>query len=264
MYIKKLLLLILIIFPVNTYWITFDSNISKISIKNNHIKFSSYISPSEIEYILNKNNIIVRSYEDHIINKDILKEYYKQNIKIKNCDINKFYVLNLDEYIKYIHTKWLRIDIDYICKTSINDFDFQINTFNDFLSQKYSITIYNLNKSNNKLLFKVLTKNNNSIKIKDLKGFKEKKTIDSDCDWLNDEEEKIYWTNILKQDTDWDNYSDYEEVKASLEPLNNILWPWQVHRDRLPVINCKTEKIKVKEETFFQKIISKILNFLKR
>jgi len=264
MIIKTSVFIGILIFPLTVFWITFDSNISKISIKNNYVNFNSYISPSEIDYILEKNNIKNDSYESHVNNKNIIKEYYKNNIYIKNCKLNLFKVINKEEYINNIHEKWFRIDMKYLCKENINNLSLQINTFKDFSNQKYSISLYDLNRSNNKILFKVLTKNDNSLNIVDLNKLENKKTKDSDCDGLNDEEEKIYWTDILKQDTDWDNYSDYEEVKASLEPLNKILWPWQTYRDKPPITKCIIKEKKLKEQTFIQKIISKILNFLKR
>ncbi len=253
MYIKLLIVLILLFIPKISYWITFDSNISTISIKNKYINFNSYISPNEINQILTKNKIIIESYEDHIINQDLIKKYYEKNINIKNCKIDSSKVIDKEEYINNIHEKWFRINLKYLCWDKINNLNFSINTFKDFPNQKYSISIYNLNKSNNKILYRVLTKHNKKLIIKNLDKFSDKKTKDSDCDWLNDEEEKIYWTNPLKQDTDWDNYSDFEEVQAALEPLNKILWPWQNYRASLPYVKCNIENTEIIEKLCFKK-----------
>lgn len=57
---------------------------------------------------------------------------------------------------------------------------------------------------------------------------------DRDGDRLPDEEESVYRTDPEKQDTDGDNYSDYEEVMSGWNPISADVSPGQTER-RSPV-----------------------------
>lgn len=245
---KKLILLIFLLsFTVNTYAHPLDISNSTIGIKNNKVNITTYFHSFEVDYLLKINWIKNNSIEEYFENKEIIEKYITNNISLKNnqeyCKIRDFEFFK--EEIYNIVTDWFKISYKIECKNRINNFNLEINYFTNFPLQTNKVKIYNLNKWIDLMLYKVLTPKINHIEIKDLDKFKAQKKIDSDCDWLWNEDEKIYKTDPYKIDTDWDNYSDFEEVTDWQNPLNKEYWPWQEYRGKLLPIKCNEKQIQI-------------------
>lgn len=266
---KKIMIFIFVLSFTNN--ITFadflDTNKSTLSIKKNYITITSYINTLEVDYLLNIKNIKIESFEDYYLHKDIIKKFISKNITLINnnqsCKIVRFEFYK-DE-IEYIFTDWFKLSYKFNCKSNISDFKLQLTTFKLFPDQTNSFDIYDLNKSTHKILHKVLNNKDNYIEIKNLETFISKKSIDSDCDWLSDENEKIYKTDPYNPDTDWDFYTDYEEIKNNNEPLIKELWPGQIYRENLIDINCKKEpNYKWNKESYIKNYLEKTINFINK
>ncbi len=74
--------------------------------------------------------------------------------------------------------------------------------------------------------YRVLNINKNSHTI--VLGSKKEEPIDTDGDWVGDEDELLYRTSPTDQDTDHDGYSDKVEIDASWNPLSPVTSPWQI------------------------------------
>lgn len=241
---KILVFIILSAIPVYTYAHPIDISNSTISLNKETINISTYFHSFEIDYLLKENWISIDSIEQYYENKKIIADYINKNINIfsnqKECKL-KSVNINEDE-IYDILTNWLKVEYSIKCSEKIKDLDLEINYFNNFPLQTNKISIYNLNKSKDLLVYKVLTPKINSIKIDDIDNYNEENKIDSDCDWISDEDEKIYNTDSNKIDTDNDNYTDWEEIKWWWNPTDTNLWPWQEYKNKIIEVKCNNKE----------------------
>ena len=211
-----------------------DISISTASIKNNTIDVTSYFHSFEIEYLLKENNIKFDSINDYFQHWDIIADYIWENIQViqnnSQCDISKIDIKQDQAY--KILSDWLEVNYQFFCKDTITDFNFIVEYFTQFPLQTNRFTFYNFNngiKWVTPFYFKVFTSKiiEKKININD-KNLSISK--DTDRDWLSDEEEKIYYTDIYLYDTDGDFYTDKEEVEWGWNPINPELWPGQEYR----------------------------------
>lgn len=261
----KNLIIYLLIFIINlsiiniSYAHPLDISNSIVSIKKDEVSFTTYFHSFEIDYLLKENWKTINSLEDYYSNQDIIKNYIKNNIQIKNnsriCNIDQINI-NEDE-IYNILTDWLKVEYNFICNENIKDIDFQIKYFNNFPLQTNRLSIYNLNNSRDLLIYKILTPKIDNLKINDINNYLVWNIKDSDCDWLSDEDEKIYQTDINKIDTDWDNYSDNEEVEKWWNPTDRNLWPWQEYKSKISEVKCIKDNEKKEQNNL---IINKSTN----
>lgn len=233
-----------------------DISVSTANIKWNNMNLTTYFHSFEIEYLLKNNWIIPDWVIDYFENEQIIKDYIKQNIFLyNNWKICSLWEIKIDRDEAYdVITNWLAANYSFSCDEKIKLINLQIKYFSEFKLQTNRITIYNLNnwlKDLKPLIYKVLTQKIHQLNI-DIENV-DVKRIDSDSDWLSDEEEKLYATDIKNMDSDGDFYTDKEEVDYWWNPLNKELWPWQPYRD---ILDLELSKQKIDE---LQKINNEIL-----
>ena len=221
---KIIYFLIITIFYISSLQYSFahplDISISTASVKSNNLSITTYFHTFEIEYLLKENNINPDWVIDYFENSKIIADYIKDNITIsnnqKNCKIEKI-ELKSDETYKIL-TDWLWVHYEFKCDEIIENFKISLWYFKEFPLQTNRITFYNLNNwiSNIKpFFFKVFTSKIFDKEI-NLNDKNLSISLDSDNDWISDEEEKIYYTDIYSNDTDWDFYTDKEEIELWL------------------------------------------------
>ncbi len=249
----------LIIFFFSLVWSTFahpiDITKSTLWIKENKINVTTYFHSFEIDYLLKENGVKVESVADYFLHQNIITKYIWENVSLVNNDK----ICKSEEFVFYedeiydILSEWFKVTYKIVCDENISDFTLVVDYFTNFPLQTNRVKLYNLNEWINAILYKVLTPKIKTIEINDLKTFKPKKVVDTDCDWMWDEDERIYRTDPLKIDTDWDKYSDYEEITGWWNPLDKELWPWQKYKERLEKIQCKKEQIEINNNPEIQK-----------
>ena len=237
---KKLLSIIIfsIILLNKTYAHPLDISISTADIRWNTFSITTYFHTFEIEYLLKNNWVNPKWVNDYFENEKIIKDYISNNIFLYNkwdkCNIDNLEIIEDDTYL--IVSNWLWVSYKFICTQDIKNFTFINKSFIEFSLQTNRITIYDLNnwiKDLKPIYYKVLTSKINELQL-ELWNI-DNRSVDSDWDWLSDEEEKVYYTNKDKIDTDWDNYTDKEEVDYWWNPINPELWPWQKYREILDI-----------------------------
>lgn len=158
----------------------------------------------------------------------------------------------MEEY--EVLSKWLEVSYKFDCDSKIESWDIQLSIFTNFLLQANKLTIYDLNNWIENLSpkkYTVLTSKISSTNF-DLNKAEIKKK-DTDWDWVSDDDEKIYKTNPYEIDSDGDNYSDFEEITTSFDPINKNPWPRQVPRDKIPDDVKNSTQTNLKQEQEYQK-----------
>lgn len=206
--------------------------------KDNQLRVTTFFHTYEIEYLLNLNKIYFKSTNEYFNNKSIIKDYVEKNIKLESdwliCKLENFDLVEKQEY--EILTYWLETNYLFICDKKINKWNLNITFFSNFPLQTNQLFLYDINSNyeSKSFLNNILTNDFNKIYF-DLNDKLDLCKTDNDGDWLSDELEKVYKTNWLKIDTDWDFYTDYEEINSSFSPLDKNLWPWQIPREEIPI-----------------------------
>lgn len=260
---KKILIsFIIFLWAFNTTFAhPLDISVSTANIKWNIVYINTYFHSFEIEYLLKNNWINPDWVIDYFENEDIIKKYIKENIALSNnekkCELWDI-TINRDETYNIL-TNWLSSDYSFTCSENISKFNLFFNYFSEFKLQTNRITIYDLTNwiSNLRpIIYKVLTPKIKELNL-DLKNLNVVR-IDSDNDWLSDEEEKVYLTNPKEIDTDGDNYTDKEEIDFWWDALNKELSPWQEYREKLDVelSNKKIDELENINKTISQKNLS--------
>jgi len=236
---KIIVLIIVFLWLFNTTFAhPLDISVSTANIKWNNLSITTYFHTFEIEYLLKNNGIETDWVIDYYENSRYIIEYVESKNKLINnwnvCEIRKIELIE-DEAYKIV-TDWLWISYSFKCSEKIEKFNLEFNYFNEFPLQTNRITLYNLNnwiKNLKPIIYKVLTSKITTLSI-DINNL-DIKRIDTDNDWLSDEEEKIYFTDPGNIDTDWDYYTDKEEIDFWWNPLNKELWPGQDYREKLDI-----------------------------
>lgn len=263
--IKVILYIFISIFFINiTYSHPLDISSSYLNFRDNNLEISTFFHSFQIETLFWQNWIVIRNIEDYYSHPDIIKEYIKDNIILKNnssyCEINNVEIIETDYYL--ILTEWLEVRYNFVCESTIKSWSIQIEYFNNFPLQTNRANFFDLNNidnANRAFDFFVFNNNLNEYNF-DLTQTNAPCLIDSDWDWLPDEIELLLWTDPYNIDTDWDWYTDYEEYINSWDPLDPIPWPWQEKREELPyeliiqaknniktAQDCENEKLNYKE-----------------
>jgi ABC-type nickel/cobalt efflux system permease component RcnA len=249
--IKKILIFIfLLTITKNAFAHPLDISNSTIWIKWDTAHITTYFHSFEVDYLLKNNWIVIDWIDEYILNKDIIKNYIQKKLIFTNdnkkCIIENYEFYNDEVY--NILTDWFKVSYKIKCDEKIKDFEMKVHFFNNFPLQTNKFTVYDLNKWINSILYKVLTPKINYIKINDLESYIPKKRKDSDCDWLSDEDELIYKTNPNEIDTDWDHYTDYQEVISWQNPINKEYWPWQLYKEKVDKVTCKKEQLLINKD----------------
>ncbi len=229
-----------------------DISSSFLSFNKNYLNITTFFHSYEIEYLLTKNNIKFKSVYEYYDYKDIIWEYLKQNIKLdlseNKCEIEKVEMVQLEEY--QILSSWIEINYSFKCEKDIKNWVIKVSFFDNFPLQTNQITFYDLNK-NSSVPFEsiVLTSKIQDYEF-DLENKNKKCIVDSDWDWLFDQQELIHKTDPFLVDTDWDFYTDYEEIFYSWLALDKNMWPNQTPRTEIPddILQKIKQNIKTKED----------------
>jgi len=276
---KKIIISLLAFFAfINTTFAhPLDISVSTWNIKWKNIDITTYFHSFEIEYLL-KNNWINPDWVDYYYeNENIIKEYVKNNSSLKNnnklCEVENI-ELQKDEAYKIL-TNWLWVSYRFKCEENIKNLDLELRYFIEFPLQTNRITLYNLEnwiKNLKPIIYKVLTYKIYNLKL-DLDNLNIVR-VDSDWDWLSDEEEKVYYTDINNIDTDGDNYTDKEEIDYWWNPLNKELWPGQEYREKLDLeisnkninklieINSKLQNQNLSDYWYWNSYLEKVMKYI--
>lgn len=236
---KKIILSLLVsrVFTINVSAHPLDISSNFVSIKANTADVTSYLHSFEIEYLLSKLGIVPKNIQTYYDNSSKITDYIKDNTKFYNdwdeCEIHDVYLPKMEDY--EVLSRWLQVSYKFTCDEKIESGNIELSLFTNFLLQANKLTIYDLNNWIENLSpkkYTVLTSKINSSEF-DLNK-REAKLQDSDWDWVSDKDEAIYKTNPYDIDSDKDNYSDYEEITGSFDPINKNPGPWQAPREKLP------------------------------
>ncbi len=212
-----------------------DISSSTYTVYDTRIEAITYFHPSQVELILGKSGVNMRNltYADYYGYSSRLYDYLKQKISVNDtrwatCELQNFSTreLGVDE----IFTKWFPVAYSIICQNDLNSFAYSIKIFIEQPLQTNRVLLYE-GTTWNTLAYKVLTS-----KIPNARFASDiiQKPIDTDGDWISDEEEALYQTDIQKVDTDADFYTDYEEVMLWWNPISKELSPGQTERSQYP------------------------------
>lgn len=235
---KKILYIIISVFIFNTVWAhPLDISSNFVSIKNNNADVTSYLHSFEVEYLLSKLWIVPKNIKVYYDNEDKITNYIKENTKFYNawklCSISDVYLPKMEDY--EVLSKGLQISYKFHCDNKIESGDIELSLFTNFLLQANKLTIYDLNNWIENLSPKKYTVLTSKI---DKTNFDLNKVSspakDSDWDGISDADEAIYKTNPYDIDSDKDNFTDYEEITWSFDPINKNPGPWQWYRDKIP------------------------------
>ena len=192
----------------------------------NKIDVTTYFHPYEISYLLKDNSVDnSEKVETYFENSDKIINYLEENISIKNNNSN-CKLTDATEVLKdptyEILANWLRVNYHFICPSEISKLSINIDFFTEFDLQTNKVTV---SRMLDDLYFKVLTPRIKTLEL-DINNINYE-IKDSDDDWLSDEEELIYKTSPTDIDTDWDEFTDKEEIDNWRNPLNPDFSPWQ-------------------------------------
>lgn len=227
-FLLKLFLILSILFSslIDVFAHPLDVSSTYTSIRGeNNIDVTTYLHSYEVWYLLKENWI--KNYENlqtFYNNSEIITKYVEDNITVYNnnwpCMTYDYKVLkdlNTD-----ILTDWLRVSYKFGCDKPIENLYVDISFFDNFPLQTNKLT---LSKWLDDLYFKVLTPKITSLEL-DINNISNT-IIDSDDDWLSDEEELIYKTDPKNRDSDFDEFTDKEEIDNWRNPLNKEASPGQ-------------------------------------
>jgi len=234
---KKYFLLVSILFslcvPILSTAHPIDISSTTLSYHTNIINATSYIHSFEIFWLLWQQWVKADGVEYFYTEQDRIKEYIRDNISITNNDeICVLWNILIPEKEPYkIISEWLELNYSFTCEQQLDQVSIAIAFFLDFPLQTNRLTLYNLWRwlqNIQPIAYKVLNNKVTFVEY-DVPNLDSYETVDTDWDWLSDEDEKTYKSDPLVRDTDNDGYSDYEEVYNSRDPVNPDPWPWQAY-----------------------------------
>lgn len=215
-----------------------DISSSFFSFNKNYLNTTTYFHSYEIEYLLSKKWIQIKSVYEYYDHEKEIKDYITHSIQLKSwkeyCKIEQIEMLKMEEY--QILSKWVEISYRFRCSQDIKSGQIEVYFFDNFPLQTNQITLYNWNDINSSSVPIDSSVLNSNIKIYSFdlsKDFK-KCIVDTDGDSISDEEELIYKTDVNNIDTDNDLFTDYEEIFNSWIPLDRHMWPNQQARWEIP------------------------------
>ncbi len=209
-----------------------DVSNTTLTLYENSIEWVTYVHPVELDRILVNNTqltpteITVDSYYALI---GVLSQYLKDTISVNSalekCELSNFSFTE-DLMIDEIFSSGFPIGYHIQCSWPLADPEVSIRFLLEVPLQTNKLNIYKSTWKGDfeKIDYRVLNKKKESLTI----SLSEKKTIiDTDKDWLSDEDEILYGTKIDNLDSDSDGYSDFVEIQNSWNPLTKELSPWQ-------------------------------------
>lgn len=189
------------------------------------IQFTSYFHSYEISGLLKSHGIEnADELETYFSNKELIKDYVRNNIRVfnnqKKCSLQNIDIIE-DEYYKIL-SDGLELNYSFICEENFWILDIEILYFIEYELQTNKLFI---SQGLENLYFKVLTSKVPKLQI-DLNNI-DTQVRDSDGDGISDEEEYVYQTDVHSIDTDWDEFSDKEEIDKWWNPLSKDVSPGQ-------------------------------------
>jgi ABC-type nickel/cobalt efflux system permease component RcnA len=222
-----------IFLSVATYWHPLDVSNTTLTIYDSSIIWVTYIHPVELDRILvssgwmEPTSITLESYYSLT---GILTNYLNETLQVTNIDkLCTMWNFEFQEWlmIDEIYSGWFPISYTFYCSDKIQDPIVKITFLNEVPLQTNRLYIYQtLSWTLQRTAYKVLNakKDSHTLNLSIDSNFF---VIDSDKDWLSDEDESLYNTNPNNSDTDGDGYSDLVEIQSSWNPLTKELSPWQ-------------------------------------
>jgi ABC-type nickel/cobalt efflux system permease component RcnA len=228
-----------------------DISISELNVlpDSRKIEVSTYLHPYEGNYLLtDKRGFALDKMSDFYLHEETFFEYLKQNLSLKNngveCIFEQGDMPPKDEI--EIVADGIQLNYTWLCGGSldrlsfsnslfIEDFSLQTNKMMFYLKGKYDKTIYE----------KVLTTKvyEDGFSLNSPPDTNAAKLIDTDGDGLSDYEEALYLTDSVMNDTDFDGYTDKEEVDNGWDARDPVPSPGQTGR-------VPTEEARRKQKTY--------------
>ena len=246
---QRLLLLVLgfLLFVPKSLAHPLDISISTLytSSHSHFIEASTYLHPFEVGYLLEeKNNFQVTGIDDVLQYKEDIFGYISDSIQFKNngqlCEIISANIPPQDEI--EIMGGGLEVQYEIKCPDTISLLEYSNTLFaDDFELQTNKMLFFDEKDPIQTVYERVLTAKMTS----DMFDFSHPEKNyhpeqDSDNDGLTDREENMYLTNSHLPDTDFDGYSDKEEVEGGYDPRNPEVSLGQIQR--VPLETAKTER----------------------
>jgi ABC-type nickel/cobalt efflux system permease component RcnA len=215
-----------------------DISVSELNIlpDSHQIKVSTYLHPYEGDYLLtNKNKFTLDKITDFYLHEETFFEYLKQNLTFKNnggnCVFQEGDMPPKDEI--EIVADGIQIDYTWLCKGSLDKLSFSNTLFiDDFSLQTNKMMFYLKGKYDKVIYEKVLTTKvyTDGFNLNSPPNEDATKLIDTDGDGLSDYEEGLYLTDPAIKDTDFDGYTDKEEVDNGWDARDPVPSPGQTMR----------------------------------
>ena len=203
-----------------------DSQTDKISV-------STYLHPFEVGYLLEKQeNVKITDFNEIFQYKEVFFNYIQDSVLIKNNgDECEFVSANVPPKNEFeIMGEGLEVEYEMQCKNPLGIIDFKNKLFVDGFELQTNKMLFHKDGDFRESLFeKILTAKVTSDSFdfynpgKNLNPDK-----DDDNDGLTNHEENLYFTDLNNPDTDFDGYSDKEEVDSGWDARNPIASPGQV------------------------------------
>lgn len=209
-----------------------DVSATSMTIEGNSVVATTALHPSEVERILGKRGVPMRSvtFGDYYSKQDYVFDYLRETVKVSNtgkpCEIGGFSTREMA--VDEIFSEGFPVSYSFSCADTVRNMDVSIRIFDELPLQTNRLTL--LGAGGSTLAYKVLTPVLPDFSY-DFASGTPAKGIDSDNDGLSDEEERAYRTDVSVPDTDGDFYTDGEEVMWGWNPLSKDLSPGQKYRE---------------------------------
>lgn len=217
-----------------------DISVSVIDIdtENQNISISTYLHPFEVGFLLEKIGIQSKNLNEAFDHKEEIFKYIQDSVVIKNngqlCNFVSANIPPKDEF--EIMGDGLEIQYEAECIGEINILGFSNTLFiEDFELQTNKMIFFKNGALDKNIYEAILTSkvyndsfdfNNPSVSLNAGK--------DTDQDGLTDSLElKSYFTSEKLPDTDFDGYSDKEEVDKGWDPLDPLPSPGQIKKNTI-------------------------------
>ena len=198
---------------------------------SSYLEASTYIHPFEVGVLLEKQGIKTQEFDEVYEYKQLFFDYIQSHIAVVNnaqvCEMNSFSLPKKNDF--EVLSDGLEVRYDVECSQELDEIIFTNKIFTeDFVLQTNKMMFYELSDISSPVFSKILTSKllTDRFLVSDpSKVLNPQK--DTDGDGLSDTDEAIYGTEIELTDTDFDSFSDLEEIESGWDALDPVASPGQ-------------------------------------
>lgn len=193
----------------------------QIDIEKGTLETSTFIHPYLSNLLLEENGIF-STYIDTVYEyPEILSDYVQERFRISSagraCSVESINLPPMDEF--ELLGGGVELEMTWLCE-SMGEIEYTNSIFVEYSSlQTNRMFFYQKDKLENSIHEKILTAKVISHSFDINKPNKKEKIVDTDQDFVGDDEEDLYGTDKNLPDTDFDGYSDREEIDNGWDPL---------------------------------------------